>query len=191
MKNSYLDFGFNPQENKHHFVVTIPEKKESPVIIYEQFEWQARSEQQPVVLYNYDSAKAEISRHKWKLLEEAVKTEFNSRLKKQKKRIGRFNNGNNYLERMFGKELLVLVWAVEESDPSNIETAIRNWLGLAPEERWWLYTMTNAATGHLPDRRGWRKALRYALCENPVDEERQISFFETMLKRTEEDEADE
>jgi hypothetical protein len=41
---------------------------------------------------------------------------------------------------------------------------------LAPEERWWLYTMTAAATGnYLTGRgRGWRKALRYALTENPV-----------------------
>jgi hypothetical protein len=41
---------------------------------------------------------------------------------------------------------------------------------LAPEERWWLYTMTAAATGNfLAGRgRGWRKALRYALTENPI-----------------------
>ena len=39
-----------------------------------------------------------------------------------------------------------------------------------PEERWWLYTQTAAATGHgINDRgRGWRKAVRYALTENPV-----------------------
>jgi hypothetical protein len=51
---------------------------------------------------------------------------------------------------------------------------VENWLGLKPEERWWLYTMTNAATGHaLRGRnRGWRKALRFALTENPVPEGR-------------------
>ena len=57
-------------------------------------------------------------------------------------------------------------------DPGTIPTAIRNWLGLAQEERWWLYSMTNAATGHAASgrNRGWRKAIRYALTENPVFE---------------------
>ncbi|MCL1952548.1 MAG: DUF3780 domain-containing protein [Oscillospiraceae bacterium] len=45
---------------------------------------------------------------------------------------------------------------------------MRNWKGLLPEERWWLYTMTNAAAGELRERRGWRKALKFALEENPV-----------------------
>src|SRR5439155_19529518 len=42
--------------------------------------------------------------------------------------------------------------------------------GRSPEERWWLYTMTAAATGdHSMGRnRGWRKAVRFALTENPV-----------------------
>ncbi|PIP40031.1 MAG: hypothetical protein COX19_06575, partial [Desulfobacterales bacterium CG23_combo_of_CG06-09_8_20_14_all_51_8] len=41
---------------------------------------------------------------------------------------------------------------------------------LFPEERWWLYTQTAAATGHgVQDRgKGWRKAVRFALTENPV-----------------------
>jgi hypothetical protein len=51
-----------------------------------------------------------------------------------------------------------------------VPTAIANWQGLSPEERWWLYTMTAAATGHfqLGRNRGWRKAVRFALTENPV-----------------------
>ncbi|MEA3325681.1 MAG: DUF3780 domain-containing protein, partial [Euryarchaeota archaeon] len=36
--------------------------------------------------------------------------------------------------------------------------------------RWWLFTMTNAATGHAiyGKSRGWRKAVQYSLTENPV-----------------------
>src|ERR1019366_4206904 len=46
-----------------------------------------------------------------------------------------------------------------------IAVAIRNWLGLKPEERWWLYTMTAAATGLAHQQGlGWRGALRQALC---------------------------
>ena len=51
-----------------------------------------------------------------------------------------------------------------------IPIALANWSGLAPEERWWLYTKTAGATGHASEgrNRGWRKAVRYALTENPV-----------------------
>ena len=118
-----------------------------------------------------------------------MRREFNSRLKKQKLPAGRFIIGQTSVEILLGKELLVLVWAVEACDPAVVPIAIRNWLGLAPEERWWLYTMTNAATGNIDDRSGWRKALRYALCENPiVNEKRQMSFFDAMLKRGDEEE---
>jgi uncharacterized protein (DUF2237 family) len=68
-----------------------------------------------------------------------------------------------------GKELLVLAWAVEQADLLAIPQAVRNWLGLQPEERWWLCTMTAAATGGLNDAgKGWRKALYHALIENPL-----------------------
>ena len=61
----------------------------------------------------------------------------------------------------------MLLWAIEQSDvsPEEIAVGIRNWLGLKPEERWWLYTMTAAATGLAHQvGRGWRDALRRALC---------------------------
>jgi len=61
---------------------------------------------------------------------------------------------------------------LEDADPELSVAAVHNWLGLVPEERWWLYTMTNAATGHAVNGRnkGWRKAVRFALTENPVME---------------------
>ena len=74
------------------------------------------------------------------------------------------------VDRNMGKELVLLAWAVEDADPVLIPNAVRNWLGLSPEERWWLYTMTNAATGQALKGRnkGWRKAVRFALTENPI-----------------------
>ncbi|MHB1421393.1 MAG: DUF3780 domain-containing protein [Bacillota bacterium] len=182
-KRSAFGFGFNPEESRHHFMVCIPNRKDGAVVIYERFTWQEGSDPQKLTEYE-DRAKAEISRHKWKLLEETLKTEFNQRLKKQNIKVGRFVQGQTPVERLLGKEMLLLVWAVEDCDPSVIPTAIRNWLGLAPEERWWLFTMTNAATGGVHDRRGWRKALRYALTENPVEEAgRQISLFDIFIKK--------
>ncbi|MDD3040646.1 DUF3780 domain-containing protein [Bacteroides sp.] len=185
-KRLALGFGFIPAESRHHFLVCIPDKKDANVVIYERFSWQDDESQQVINTYE-DKPKAETSKHKWKLLEETLRKEFNNRLKKQKIPVGRFMIGQTPVERLLGKEMLLLVWAVEDSDPSVIPTAIRNWLGLAPEERWWLFTMTNAATGGINDRRGWRKALRYALTENPIDEHRQQSLFDIMINKGMED----
>ena len=67
-----------------------------------------------------------------------------------------------------GKELCVLCWAVEEASVDDIPNALRNWEALAPEERWWLYTMTVATTGQAMKKGvGWRKALRAAIADNP------------------------
>lgn len=67
-----------------------------------------------------------------------------------------------------GKELCVLCWAVEDAPPDDIPNALRNWEALAPEERWWLFTMTVATTGQAMQKGlGWRKALRAALADNP------------------------
>jgi hypothetical protein len=84
-------------------------------------------------------------------------------------RSSRFKIGDNPLARLLGKELVLLAWAIEDADPALIPNAIQNWRGLAMEERWWLYTMTAAQTGHHSKSNvGWRKAVRYALTENPV-----------------------
>ncbi len=165
VKRTAIGFGFQPAESRHHFLLR---KNADSALIYERFDWQNGVTLQKLHFHSADNAKekAEISKHKWELLEDAVQAEFNGRLKKQKLPAGRFVVGQTPLEQLLGKELLVLVWAVEDCDPAALPIAIRNWLGLAPEERWWLYTMTNAAAGNIDDRRGWRKALRYALCEN-------------------------
>ena len=53
-----------------------------------------------------------------------------------------------------------------------IPNAIRNWVGLSPEERWWLFSMAASMTGTAEDVDiGWRKAIRIALTENPTGEE--------------------
>jgi len=111
-----------------------------------------------------------LSRAKWNDIGEALRAELNARLKKQGHRPGKWKTGYNAVSRMLGKELTLLAWAIEDADPALTRTAIANWLGLQPEERWWLYTMTAAATGHCEAGRGrgWRKAVRFALTENPV-----------------------
>lgn len=164
-------FGYIATESLHHFAVVIPAAKKEAVVIGEHFS-------EPKEKYEYglndmdDSLRVILPRDKWNAISEAVASEFNRRLKNNDLKIGRFKNGPNLMARLLGKELVLLAWAIEDADPALIPTAIQNWLGLNPEERWWLYTMTNAATGHAikGKNKGWRKAVRYALTENPVSD---------------------
>lgn len=166
-------FGYIAAESLHHFAVIIPAAKKEPVIIGEHFT-------APKDKYEYtlddnvldDSLRVILARDKWNAVSEAAANEFNRRLKNNGLKMGRWKIGSNILTRLLGKELVLLAWAIEDADPALIPMAIKNWIGLTPEERWWLFTMTNAATGHAINgkNKGWRKAVRYALSENPVSE---------------------
>ena len=198
-KKPIFGFGYDPLEAQNHFYVVVPPKgAEDQIEIYERFAWTpeglsqeelasvtGQKDADTIVPFSHgqviqkgDILRLRISRHKWSLLQKDLAVEFNSRLKEKKQPIGKFAAGGTPVERLFGKEMMVLLWGVEDCDPSNIPTAIRNWKGLMPEERWWLYTMTNASTGGLKDKKGWRTALRYALCENPVAEKPQMNMFD-------------
>lgn len=169
-----LGFGFMPSRGGHHFLVTKPPKKEDDsVYLSEHFEWDESEERRELhfALGSTDSKmRVVLPRMKWDEIAEATKAEFNRRLRSEGLPTGKWKTGQTPMSRLLGKELVLLAWAIEDADPARIPTAIRNWRGLAPEERWWLFTMTNAATGHAVSGRnkGWRKAVRYALTENPV-----------------------
>jgi len=172
-KPSSEGFGFCPQESQHHFVVTIPASPKEEVLIAEYFTYdEAEARAVPTFGPGLADGKLRVllARAKWNAIAGEARVEFNRRLKAQGLKTGQWKTGVNPVSRLFGKELVLLAWAIEDADPALIPIAIKNWLGLAPEERWWLFTMTNAATGHAIHGRGrgWRKAIRFALTENPV-----------------------
>lgn len=172
-KPSCQGFGFCPDESTHHFLVTIPASNREDVLISEHFTWDAISAATPptfAVGEPEGKLRVLLPRIKWDTIADHVRVEFNQRLKRDGLKSGSWKTGTNPVSRLLGKELVLLAWAIEEADPALTATAIKNWLGLVPEERWWLYTMTCAATGHAIQGRnkGWRKAVRYALTENPV-----------------------
>ena len=189
----HIGFGFVPSESKHHFLVIIPKKETSKVLIYERFEWGTEDEDSNKITGNlsmfeapdqkidqrFDRLKCELTKVKWKEVEAALRAEFNLRLKDYGQKTANWKQGQNAVQRLFGKELTLLCWAIEDCDLKVIPTAIKNWIGLKPEERWWLYTMTNASTGDSNTKYGWRTAIRYALTENPVtDKFQQRSIFD-------------
>lgn len=167
-------FGFDPEESRHHFLVDIPRGSTQEIKISEHFTWNETTGSSPQSLGNRAEGQIRciLARSKWDAVADEVRAEFNQRLRKMGRKAGLWQVGHNLVRRELGKELVLLVWAIEEADPGLTPRAIANWKGLFPEERWWLYTQTAAATGHgVQDRsKGWRKAVRFALTENPVTE---------------------
>lgn len=191
-KRESYGFGVEPSlAQNHYYVIQMARGQKEPARIYERFAWTPNGTlaitadgeiQMPdgQVITKKDMLRLEISKAKWKAVEPKLTAEFNNRLKPLHLSAGKFGTGGTPVERMFGKEMMVLLWAIEDADMRSIPEAVRNWQGLLPEERWWLYTMANASTGAKEDHnRGWRKALRYALCENYVEDsqKRQYSMF--------------
>lgn len=165
-------FGFDPAESTHHFVVAIPRAAAEPVTVSEHYTWNAEAGSGVASLSARGDGQIRvfIPRPKWEATADYVRAQFNRRLKRLGQKPGSWGVGANLLRRDLGKELVLLAWAIEEADPALIPAAVANWNGLEPEERWWLYTQTAASTGHATNDRGkgWRRAVRYALTENPV-----------------------
>lgn len=172
-----LGFGYMPERTTHAFVVHFPRRKgkQREVAITEEFRWEeelSHFDERPAGITD-NNLKVLLPERIWKEVAEDAKAEFNRRLIRHGLVTGSWAKKKALpLDRNLGKELVLLCWAVEEADPVLIPNAIQNWLGLSPEERWWLYTMTNAATGQAIGGRnkGWRKAVRFALTENPIAE---------------------
>lgn len=172
-KNTTQGFGFDPVESEHYFLVSIPSKT-GDVQISEHMSWDKDmwgKKIRAVKDQKDERLRVILPRVKWDGIVTAASAEFNRRLREMELTKGQWKaTGLIPVSRLFGKELVLLAWAIEDADPGRIPVAIANWLGLLPEERWWLFTMTNAATGQALRGKnvGWRTAVRFAICDNPV-----------------------
>jgi hypothetical protein len=191
-KKEILGFGFVPAESQNHALVSIPASRTDSVVISEHLTWDPAAEARKITLApgEEDSkVKVILPRMKWDKIADFVEAEFNDRLRRQNLRSGKWKPGAVPVARLLGKELILLAWAIEDADPALIPAALNNWQGLLPEERWWLFTMTNAATGHAVNGRnkGWRKAIRFALTENPTTDQAShpgLELFELIREQT-------
>lgn len=150
---------------EHAYLVRLTKGREAKVQVFEVF-GRSPTEREPQWAPE-TILRCEASREVWDVAAPEARAEFNRRLKADNKPSGRWGADETAVQRLFGKELLVLLWAIELPDvkPEETGVAIRNWHGLKPEERWWLYTMTAAGTGLAHQAgMGWRGALRQALC---------------------------
>jgi hypothetical protein len=171
-----LGLGFLPDEARHGFLIDVPKGSGADDLIcisehrgtdLDSLGSGSTSEIQP----NSPSLRVVINRARWLALAPAFWEEANRRLRANGLPPCKFVKAPGKpvpVHPSLGKELCVLCWAVEEASSDDIPNALRNWESLAPEERWWLYTMTVATTGQAMQKGlGWRRALRSALADNP------------------------
>jgi hypothetical protein len=153
-----LGFGVPATSDPHHFIVSIPRGNSTAVLISEHLGMGAGAAPEQVL------DRVVLPRLRWSAIRSEVQRAFNARLKEHNLAAGTWKVGDNPVDRLLGKELCVLAWAIEHLDPDKIPIAVRNWLALRPEERWWLFGMAAVASGGIQDgESGWRVALRYAL----------------------------
>jgi hypothetical protein len=167
-----LGFGVPTSANPHHFLVQIPRSNSAPVLVSEYLGMSSDAAQDQVI------DRVLLERPRWTAIRAEVQRAFNARLKQHKLATAHWKVGDVPVDRLLGKELCVLAWAIEELAPDHIPLTVRNWLALRPEERWWLFGMTAMATGGVHDSgRGWRLALQHALgdvAQNEVTKARTI-----------------
>ena len=158
VKHATLGFGVPATSDPHHFKVIIPKANTGKVQISEYLGLQAQSDEFAVI------DRVLLDRPRWTAIRSEVQRTFNARLKNHDVKTASWKVGENVVDRLLGKELCVLAWAVEGMEMEKIPVAVRNWLALRPEERWWLFGMTAMSTGGINDgEKGWRLALRHAL----------------------------
>lgn len=158
IKYATLGFGVPASSDPHHFKVIIPKATKGKVQISEYLGLQAQSEDFSVI------DRVILERPRWVAIRAEVQRTFNACLKTHNLKTAAWKTGENVIDRLLGKELCVLAWAVEHMPMENIALAVRNWLALRPEERWWLFGVTAMSTGGITDgQKGWRVALRHAL----------------------------
>jgi len=163
-----IDFGAPEGFGVHLFRVEIPESRNLPVKIIEDYGYRGQENGIPK-----EEPRVVLNRATWLAIADYARQEFNNRLKKERVSTGRWHSGVNRVDRLLGKELCVLAWAAETAQPEELPVICRKWAALRPEERWWLFSITVAEAG-LPEdsSRGWRRALYLALADGEKAAER-------------------
>jgi hypothetical protein len=153
-----LGFGVPATSDPHHFRVSIPSNPTGQVHISEYLGMQVAANESAVI------DRVLLDRTRWTAIRSEVQRAFNAQLNGHSLKPSTWKVGDNLVDRLLGKEICVLAWAVEKMELEKIPVAVRNWLALRPEERRWLYGMTAMCTGGINDGdKGWRVALLHAL----------------------------
>jgi hypothetical protein len=170
-----IGLGFLPDEARHGFLIDVPKGARSNDMVciseHRGNDLDGMGVRESVATSPGDpSLRVLIDRARWLTLAPGFWEEANRRLRANGLPPAKFQKSPSKpipVHPSLGKELCILCWAVEEATPDDIPNALHNWEALAPEERWWLYTMAVATTGQAMQKGiGWRKALRAAIADH-------------------------
>lgn len=162
-KEKTIGFGYNPLESNHYFIIEIPKKISENVNIYE-YVFHDNIEEKTLKII--------ISKKVWLKVAPFLEREFNTILSSYSLKKSKFTVGDNIVERLLGKELCLLLFAIEHLDNNSddISQVIQNWSAIEREFRWFLYTMIDTSAGEYNDInifKGWRDAIKTALSDRP------------------------
>jgi hypothetical protein len=161
-----IDFGVPEGFGIHVFRVDIPASRSEAVRLIENYGYKGGDHG-----LAYEERRAVLPRSIWSAIAETARRDFNERLKERQLAPGRWKTGENFVDRLLGKELCVLAWAAERAKPEQLPVICSKWAALRPEERWWLFSVTAAEAGLAEDsERGWRKALYFALSDGKQED---------------------
>lgn len=155
-----VGFGCPPLSDwPHHVVVLIPPGRGGDVTI---------SENHGILGHAHGSEEVErcvIPRVRWNAMADGAKAELNLRLREKGLPTGRWQPGQNRVDRILGTELLTLAWAVVAADEPDVPAVVSAWVALQPSERLWLAgrVLANPAVQNV------RRGVALLLSGGPVD----------------------
>lgn len=128
----------------HHIEITIPEGRGGEVLFEE--DWGVAPAAGPDRLL-----RCALPRGRWTEVANLAKQVLNDRLKQQGLPGSRWVSGVNRVERLLGREITVLAWAIEAADDEDLPAISAAWAAMRPEERWWLFGRVASVAGSCKD----------------------------------------
>ena len=160
---STIGFGCPPLSDwPHHVVVSIPAGRSGDVTILENH---------GILGHAHGSEEVErcvVPRVRWNAMADAAKAELNLRLREKELPTGRWQPGQNCVDRILGTELLTLAWAIVAADEPDVPAVVSAWIALQPSERLWLAGRVLAN----PAVRNVRRGIALLLSGGPVEADR-------------------
>ena len=151
-------FGVPNDTMPHQFLVRIPKSRNDPVEVWEDFGAAAAGTAVEKI------CRGLVPRDVWGRVSDGVKSHLNRRLREKDFKASRFSIGDNRVERILGREVCVLAWAIEDVDADEAAVALTRWSSHRPEELWWLFLQIDNDGGDWDSpRTGWRIAVRHAM----------------------------
>ena len=132
-KAAVVGFGCPALDWPHHIRVVIPGGRTEDIRLVEDFGIVGHAAGRPDEL-----ERCSVPRSRWNAMAEPAKQDMNARLREKDLPSGRWQTGDNKVERILGTELLTLAWAVAAAEETDVAAVIATWVSLQSAERLWL-----------------------------------------------------